>query len=64
MKAKDIKTKNEADLKKIISEQREAIRSFKFGESGSRTRNVRASRGMRKIIARALTELASRAKNA
>lgn len=62
MKAKDIRTKSEADLKKLVTEQREQLRSFRFGESGSRTRNVRAGRGLRKTVARALGELAQRSK--
>ena len=64
MKAKDIKTKNEVDLRKLVVEQREALRAFRFGESGSKTRNVKAARNMKKTVARALTELASRNKNA
>jgi ribosomal protein L29 len=64
MKAKDIKTKNEGDLTKLIGEARESLRTFRFGEAGSRTRNVRAARGFRKTVARALTELASRRLNA
>ena len=64
MKAKDIKTKNEGDLHKLVREQREALRSFRFGESGSKTRNVKAGRDMKRTIARALTELASRRQDA
>lgn len=57
---KELRTKNEADLKKVIAENREALRQFRFNEAGSRTRNVKAALGLRKGIARALTELASR----
>ena len=64
MKAKDIKTKNDSDLRKMVAEQREALRTFRFGEAGSKTRNVKAARSMKKTVARALTELASRSKNA
>ena len=64
MKAKDIRTKNDSDLHKLVGEQREALRVFRFGEAGSKTRNVKAARGHRRQIARALTELASRKKNA
>jgi ribosomal protein L29 len=64
MKAKEIKTKNEGDLGKLVTETRESLRVFRFGEAGSRTRNVRAARGLRKTVARALTELASRRKSA
>lgn len=45
------------DLKKEIAAKREALRVFRFGESGSRTRNVREGRNVRREIARMLTEL-------
>jgi len=60
MKHKDIKTKNDTDLGKLIAEKGEALRAFHFNEAGSRTRNVRAARGLRKTVARALTELNAR----
>lgn len=61
MKHKDIKLKNDAELGKLIGETNEALRLFRFNEAGSRTRNVRAARGLRKTVARALTELKTRA---
>lgn len=45
------------DLKKEIATKREALRVFRFGETGSRTRNVREGRTLRREIARMLTEL-------
>ncbi|MBI2612264.1 50S ribosomal protein L29 [Candidatus Kaiserbacteria bacterium] len=48
------------DLNKEIAEKREALRNFRFGGAGSRTRNVREGRNLRKEIARILTELRSR----
>ena len=48
------------DLQKEIVLKREALRSFRFGEAGTRTRNVREGRGLRKEIARLLTEMNSR----
>ncbi|HET8581417.1 MAG TPA: 50S ribosomal protein L29 [Candidatus Paceibacterota bacterium] len=64
MKAKDIKTKNDSDLVKLITDERESLRTFRFSEAGSRTKNVKAAREMKKTVARAMTELASRRKNA
>ena len=48
------------DLKKSIAEKRAALRVFRFGGAGSRTRNVREGRNLRKEIARILTELRKR----
>ena len=56
----DIKTQSIDDLKKEVAEKRVALRSFRFGGAGSRTRNVREGRNLRKEIARILTELRSR----
>lgn len=48
------------DLHKEIAEKREALRTFRFGSAGSRTRNVREGRNLRKDIARLLTEVNAR----
>lgn len=63
----DLKTYSIEDLAKEIADKREALRVFRFGEAGSRTRNVREGRTLRRDIARLLTEqrkrvLASHAK--
>ena len=56
----DLKKYSVQDLIKEISEKREALRVFRFGEAGSRSRNVRDGRNLRKTIARLLTELSAR----
>ena len=56
----DVKKKSVKDLEKIVREKREELRKFRFGSSGSRVRNVRDGRNIRKTIARALTELKKR----
>ena len=54
-------TKQSVDeLQRLVGEKREALRSFRFGGAGSRTRNVREGRSLRKDIARILTELRAR----
>ena len=60
MKKTDYATWKPEDLQKEIAVKREALRSFRFEGEGSRTRNVREGRNLRKIIARLLTELNSR----
>lgn len=57
---KDLKNKTEKDLIALVSEKREALKAFRFGVAGSKTRNVKEGRGIRKDIARVLTEMHSR----
>jgi large subunit ribosomal protein L29 len=56
----EIKDMSIEDMKKSVIEKREALRTFRFGGAGSRTRNTREGRTLRKDIARLLTELRSR----
>ena len=56
----DITKQDVAELQKQITDKREALRVFRFGGAGSRTRDVRAGRTLRQEIARALTELRAR----
>ena len=56
----DIKDQKTEDLMKEMADKCEALRSFRFGESGSRTRNVREGRNIRRGIARIMTELNKR----
>lgn len=60
MDTKEIQKKSEADIRKLITQKREALRAFRFGEAGSRTRNVREGRTLRREVAQLLTELRSR----
>lgn len=48
------------DLAKEMREKREALRSFRFGSAGSRSRNVREGRTLRKDVARLMTEVNAR----
>lgn len=57
MKKTDFKTKSEIELKKTLIEKRESLTKFKFGISGSRTKNVKEGRNTRRDIARILTSL-------
>lgn len=58
--ATDIKNYSAEDLQKEIAEKREALRAFRFGSAGSRSRNTREGRNLRKEIARMMTELSAR----
>lgn len=56
----DFSKQDVQELQKLLSDKREALRAFRFEGAGSRTRNVRAGRNLRKEIARILTELRAR----
>jgi ribosomal protein L29 len=56
----DFKKYSVEDLHKEVAEKREALRAFRFGSAGSRSRNVREGRTLRKDIARLMTELSAR----
>jgi len=56
----DITKQDVAELQKQIADKREALRVFRFGGAGSRTRDVRAGRTLRREIAQTLTELRAR----
>lgn len=45
------------ELRKLIAEKRESLRSFRFGGAGSRSRNTREGRNLRKEVARMLTAI-------
>ena len=47
-------------LHKMLETKREGLRTFRFEGAGSRRRNVREARTIRKEIARILTELQAR----
>ncbi len=56
----DIKTQDTKDLQKTVTDNREALRVLRFGGAGSRSRDVRASRMLRRETARLLTEIRAR----
>ncbi len=55
--ATTIKTPAPADLRKMLAEKRDALQTFRFGLSGSKVKNVKEGREIRKEIARILTQL-------
>jgi ribosomal protein L29 len=52
MSIKDLQKKNETELLKELKDKREALRKFRFGLSGSQTRNTKEGSTLRKDIAR------------
>ena len=57
MKKIDTKTKTDADMGKMLADKREALRVFRFGAAGAKTKNVKEGRAIRKDIARILTSM-------
>ncbi len=53
----EIKDTNEKELHRMLTEKRAGLQKFRFGVSGSKTKNVREGRVLRKDIARILTQL-------
>ena len=62
MKKEDFKTKSETELKKLLLEKRGTLTKFKFGISGSRTKNVKEGKNTRRDIARIMTFLTPRSR--
>lgn len=57
MKKKEVKGKNIEELQKILGDKREALKSFRLGNSGSKSKNIREAREIRRSIARILTAI-------
>lgn len=57
MKKVSYQDKAKEDLIKMLMEKRIALRDLKFGNAGSKTRDVKAGANIRKEIARIMTEL-------
>lgn len=53
----DLKGKTEKELLRELSEKREALAKFRFGISGSKLKNVKEGKTIRKDIARIETVL-------
>jgi ribosomal protein L29 len=57
MDMKEITAKTPSDLSRMLSEKREALRVFRFGTAGAKSKNVKEGRAIRKDIARIMTAL-------
>jgi len=56
-KKQTMKGKSADELHALVEKKREELRGLRFSASGSKNRNVKLSRELRKGIARALTEV-------
>jgi len=55
-----LKTKKDTDLNKELANKKRLLREFRFGVAGSKIKNIKEARNLRKEIARILTEMNSR----
>ena len=60
MKTETFTKKSDGELVAGIAEKREMLRAFRFGTAGSKSKNVREGREVRRTIARMLTEQSAR----
>ena len=57
---KEFTEKSIDELEKALVEKTEALRMFRFGMSGSKVKNVKAGRDIRKSIAQILTVMTAK----
>jgi len=55
MKFKELKDKKKDEINKLLLAVREDIRKARFGNSGSKTKNVKEIKNHKKTVARILT---------
>lgn len=54
---KNISDKNDKELEKALAEKQKSLRLFRFGVAGSKIKNIKEGRNLRKKIAQILTEI-------
>ncbi|MSR73170.1 50S ribosomal protein L29 [Candidatus Parcubacteria bacterium] len=55
----EFKNKNAQELTKTLYDKRVALKNFRFGIAGSKVRNVKEGRELKRDIARIMTELSA-----
>ena len=55
MDQKELQTKDEQELKKLLQANQEKLRDLRFKDSNKQLKNIRELRVVRKLIARILT---------
>jgi ribosomal protein L29 len=59
IKNKEIKDKSKEDLSKLLELKKGELKDFRLGSSGSKSRNVREARMIRRSIARIMTAISA-----
>lgn len=57
MNTKDLRKKSAGELEKELEDKGVALNDFRFGTSGSKTKNVKSGKNLKKKIAQILTIL-------
>lgn len=57
---KELAKKTDKELKDMLAEKRETVRSFRFGMAGSATRDTKAGMNAKRDVARIMTEMTRR----
>ena len=57
---KELESKSGKEIEKLLYEKRKALRLFRFSIAGSKIKNMKEGRNIKKDIARILTELRAR----
>lgn len=60
MEFKELKTKSENELHKLLAETRDKLRDLRFKDANKQLKNVREIRKIREMIARIMTLLNSK----
>ena len=60
LKKKDIMQKSGVELESLLSDSRVALRDIRFNTAGSKSKDVKEQRNLKKNIARIRTELRSK----
>lgn len=58
--ANEFKKSTDAELESMLLAKREAVRAFRFGIAGSKNRNMKEGRNLKRDIAKIMTEQNSR----
>jgi ribosomal protein L29 len=53
----DLKDKTNNDLQKLLAEKRKSLMNFRFELSGSKTKNIKKGRNLKREIAKILTKI-------
>lgn len=54
---KELTNKSIKDLIKMLGEKKDALQAFRFGGAGTKVKNVKEGRNLRKDIARIMTQI-------
>lgn len=57
---KTFQKKSDSDLLKDLASTKKSIREFRFGVAGSKVKNIKEARNLRRYAAQILTEIAVR----